>query len=264
MAAVQMDTTSLGVQQFLKFSVPMINSATRKHIGATLWQGLSEFDGVMRPDTGSPLLASAWWRHLSKRLFADDLGDKAYLEAADASMVWLPMIAALEGKSSTDWCDDIRTPARETCDQQVNAALLDATADLHARYGNASQWQWGTAHALQADHAALGKVPVLGGLTSSTVPLGGDSFTIVQLKNFFGREATPYRAAHGPGYRGIFDLSVPIANVMQSTGQSGIMGSELYKNLTTAWSKGDTLSLPVGAQGAGNVNDKRWVLKALR
>jgi acyl-homoserine lactone acylase PvdQ len=107
-------------------------------------------------------------------------------------------------------------------------------------------------------------VPVLGALTSSSLPLGGDSFTVVQLKNLFGREATPYRATHGPGYRGIFDMSVPIANLMQTTGQSGIMGSEHYKDFLAEWSKGRTMALPVGAPAAGSVNDKRWVLKAAK
>jgi penicillin G amidase len=256
-AAIQMDTTSMGVQHFLKLAVPLLADSPWK-------SKLAGFDGVMRPDTATPLVASALWRHLSKRLFEDDLGEKAYLEAADPSMTWLPMIAALEGKTTSDWCDDIRTPAKETCAQQVNAALADAIADLTARYGDESKWQWGKAHTLQADHPALGKVPVLGALTSSSMPLGGDSFTVVQLKNLFGREATPYRATHGPGYRGIFDMSVPIANVMQTTGQSGMMGSEHYKDFLAAWSKGGTMALPVGASAAGNVNDKRWVLKAAK
>ncbi len=256
-AAIQMDTTSLAVQAFLKLSVPLLTDSPWK-------TKLAGFDGVMRPDSATPLVASAWWRHLSKRLFEDDLGEKAYLEAADPSMVWLPMMVALEGKSTTDWCDDLRTTAKETCAQQVNAALVDALADLSTRYGDESQWQWGKAHSLQADHPALGKVPVLGGLSASSTPLGGDAFTVVQLKNLFGREATPYRATHGPGYRGIFDLSVPIANVMQTTGQSGVMGSEHYKDLLGAWVKGATLPLPVGAAGEANVNDKRWILKAAK
>ncbi len=256
-AAIQMDTTSMGVQHFLKFAVPLLTDSPWK-------SKLSRFDGVMRPDTATPLVASALWRHFSKRLFEDDLGEKAYLEAADPSMTWLPMLVALEGKASTDWCDDIRTPAKETCAQQVNAALADALADLTARYGDETKWQWGRAHSLQADHPALGKVPVLGALTSSTIPLGGDSFTVVQLKNLFGREATPYRATHGPGYRGIFDMSVPIANVMQTTGQSGAMGSAHYKDFISPWSKGETFPIPVGTVAGGNVNDKRWILKPLR
>jgi acyl-homoserine lactone acylase PvdQ len=99
-------------------------------------------------------------------------------------------------------------------------------------------------------------------LFSAGVPLGGDSFTVVQLKNQFGREATPYRATHGPGYRGIFDMSQPIAHVIQTTGQSGQFGSAHYKDLLSPWSKGVTLALPVGAGQGNDVNGKRWVLKA--
>jgi penicillin G amidase len=255
LSAIQTDTTSLGVKQFLSVAVPLL--------GESAWKvKLANFDSVMRADSATPLVASALWRHLSKRLFEDDLGAKAYLEAADASMQWLPMIAALEGKSNTDWCDDVRTPAKETCTQQLNAAMVDAITDLTARYGDESKWNWGRAHALQADHPSLGKLPLLGALTSSTIPLGGDSFTVMQLKNFFGRDATPYRSAHGPGYRGLFDMALPIANVIQTTGQSGQMGHPHYKDLVSPWANGATLPLPVGASRSSNVNDKRWVLKA--
>jgi penicillin amidase len=174
------------------------------------------------------------------------------------------MLAALEGKSKTDWCDDIRTAKKESCAEQVNGALADAIADLTARYGDASKWQWGSAHALQADHNPLGKVAPLTRFFSSSIPLGGDSFTVVQLKNQFGREATPYRATHGPGYRGIFDMSQPIAHVMQTTGQSGSLGSEHYKDFLKPWSKGETVAVPVGASNTGNTDSQRWVLKAAR
>jgi penicillin G amidase len=254
---IQTDIQSIGVLKFLAVAAPLItNDALRYE--------LANFDGDMRAEKSTPLLATALWRHLSKRLFEDDLGEKAYLEAADPSMVWLPMLAALEGKSKTDWCDDIRTPKKESCADQVNGALADAIADLTARYGDASKWQWGRAHALQADHNPLGKVASLTGFFSSSIPLGGDSFTVVQLKNQFGREATPYRATHGPGYRGIFDMSQPIAHVMQTTGQSGSLGSEHYKDFLKPWSKGKTIAVPVGASNTGNTSSQRWVLKAAR
>jgi penicillin G amidase len=256
-AAIQTDITSLGMQQFIKAIAPLLGDSPHKEWAVKL----RTFDGVMSADAATPLVATALWRHLSKRLFEDDLGEKAYLEAADPSMVWLPMIAALEGKSQTDWCDDKRTAAKETCAQQVNAALADAIADLTARYGNESNWRWGTAHALQADHNPLGKSP-LSRFFSTDIALGGDSFTVVQLKNQFGREATPYRATHGPGYRGIFELSQPIANVIVTTGQSGFWGNAHYNDFLLPWSKGETLPLPVGAQAADSVNMGRWVLKA--
>jgi penicillin G amidase len=258
--AIQTDITSVGMQQFLKAALPLLNDKAHQE-----WVSkLRNFDSVMHADSATPLLATALWRHLSKRLFEDDLGEKAYLEAADPSMVWLPMLAALEGKSKTDWCDDIRTAKKESCAEQVNGALADAIADLTARYGDASKWQWGRAHALQADHNPLGKVAPLTRFFSSSIPLGGDSFTVVQLKNQFGREATPYRATHGPGYRGIFDMSQPIAHVMQTTGQSGSLGSEHYKDFLKPWSKGETVAVPVGASNTGNTDSQRWVLKAAR
>ncbi len=260
-SAIQTDISSLGVQQFLKAALPLLDESA-------IWKNLlSQFDGVMRADSATPLVATALWRHLSKRLFEDDLGEKAYLEAADPSMVWLPMLAALEGKSKTDWCDDIRTAKKESCTEQVNGALTDAIADLAARYGDASKWQWGRAHALQADHNPLGKVAALARFFSSSIPLGGDSFTVVQLKNQFGREATPYRATHGPGYRGIFDMSQPIAHVIQTTGQNGSAGSEHYQDFLKPWSRGETVAVPVGTSKMNNtdsVSSQRWLLKATR
>ena len=254
-AALQTDTTSLGIKHFLKLAVPLLADSAWK-------SKLARFDGTMKPDSATPLLATAVWRHLSKRLFEDDLGEKAYLEAADPSMVWLPMLAALEGNSRTDWCDDIRTAKKESCADQVDAALAEAMADLTARYGSETQWHWGRAHALQADHNPMAKVPALNGLFSASVPLGGDAFTVVQLKHRFEREATPYRSTHGPGYRGIFDMSQPIAHVIQTTGQSGQVGSPHHKDLLAPWAKGDTLAVPVGAAQVTDVNAKRWVLKA--
>lgn len=254
-AQIQTDIKSLGIIAFLNSAVP--------HLKPSVWQSkLAQFDGVMVADSAVPLVASAWWRHLSQRLFVDDLGEVAYAEAADPSMVWLPMLAAMNGKSATDWCDDIRTPIKESCADQANAALTDALADLTLRYGDESRWHWGRAHSLFAEHNPLGKIPAVAKFFSVSMPLPGDAFTVFQLKNNLAKNEAPYRPLHGPGYRGFFDMSQPIAHVVQSTGQSGQLSSADYKNLAPSWSVGSTLALPIGPGAEPNVLNKRWLLKA--
>lgn len=47
-----------------------------------------------------------------------------------------PTLRALEGDTVHDWCDDVTTEARETCQQHLVAGLLAATSTLKAEYGD--------------------------------------------------------------------------------------------------------------------------------
>jgi penicillin G amidase len=92
---------------------------------------------------------------LMPRILGDELGDLApqlKLDPREASDPhagdhghhdnhYSVVVDALAGRSAHAWCDDVRTPAREGCKQQVLASLRKAAADLTASMGpDVSGW----------------------------------------------------------------------------------------------------------------------------
>ena len=95
------------------------------------------------PDRPEPLLFAAWYRELAAAIYADELG---------------PLFPAFRGlradfmrrvlEHSQIWCDDIATPAVETCAQQVTQGFQPGGGGARAgTYGpDWRQWRWGDAH----------------------------------------------------------------------------------------------------------------------
>jgi penicillin amidase len=135
------------------------------------------------------------------------------------------------------WCDDIRTPSRETCAEQVARALTLALADLEKRFGaDQTRWSWGVAHAAHSAHRPFSGIPVLGRLFDLRVPTGGDTYTVNVGRHTIRKESDPFANTHAASLRAIYDLAnLENSRFMHSTGQSGLVFSPLYGNFTQRW-----------------------------
>ena len=147
---------------------------------------------------------------------------------------------------AADWCGN-------DCMGLLDATLVDAAADLAARFGpDPVQWRWGAAHVVRFVHPLLDLVPLLRGWAGLTLAQGGDDTT---LDRGSPREAT-FQSLHGAEYRGVYDLAdLDRSLFMAAPGQSGHFLSPHFTDLAERWRDGKTISLgPEPAQAAETIH----------
>jgi penicillin G amidase len=221
---------------------------------------LSAWDGTMNRLKPEPLIYNSWMRELGTLIYADELGDlfKSY---QDSRSVFISNV--LTG-GQEHWCDDIKTSVKENCDSRISAALVKALADSRTRTGNddMTTWHWGELHYAHSDHNPLTHVGGLADLFDVSIPNGGDGFTVNVARHKISDEVHPWRQFHGPSLRAIYDLSnLDNSRWIHSTGESGNVFSEFYRNFAEIWRNVDYLpmtmdrsTIAAGAAGTLNLN----------
>ena len=208
------------------------------------------FDGVMAAEKSAPLIFSSFADQLAQAVFSDDLGparSRAVYGRRDFRQ-------ALENALAADsaWCDDITTPAKETCAGQSAAAFDKALDDLAKRYGDdLSKWNWGEAHQARSEHRPFGRVAALAKWFDVTSPTGGDTYTVnVGRLQLFNR-AAPFTNQHAASLRAIYDLAdLDNSRFIYQTGQSGNILSRHYRDMAGPWARIDYLPLTLSPKGA--------------
>lgn len=240
LASIQADVVSLATVRLL----PHLRKATSNHaLAAAAQQQLAGFDGTMAADKAAPLIFWAWARQLALAVFADEMGEQLWDRSNRAYR------DALEGvleRNDGWWCDDKKTPAAETCEQQSSAAFTRALDELQATQGaDPAAWQWGRAHQARSEHRPFSRVKSLSKWFELRSPVGGDTYTVNVSRVTLKPDATTgelYLDEHGPSLRALYDLADPAqSRFMHSTGQSGIVFSPLYRNFVERWTKVDYL-----------------------
>jgi penicillin amidase len=239
-AKIQADVLSLAMRELLP---KLLATRPRSEEARQVIALLSKWDGTIAADRAEPLIAWAWWRELARALYADELG-----EAFNAN--WQSRAVFTRGVLSGDadqarWCDDVRTPAVETCEEILAVSLEAALADLHKRYGgDAASWRWGAAHPALHEHRPFGRQPLLAKVFDIRVPSPGDSYTVDVGRNNLNDEAQPFANRHAPSLRAIYDLSdLEKSLYIHSGGQSGNIFSPHYAAFTEAWAKNEYIPM---------------------
>ena len=158
------------------------------------------------------------------------------------------------------WCDEVRTPGRETCEQLESRAFDVAAGDLEKRYGAAKGWRWGVAHFAASDHRPFGFFPVVKGLFNISPETAGDAHS-VNVGHFFIRdEARPFANRHSGSLRTLYDLAdLDRSRFMQSTGQSGNVLSPWYSNLAERWAKVEYIEIPTKREAIAGARTLRLI-----
>ncbi len=235
---IQADVLSLATQRLL----PVLGRAQSAHpLFDAAREQLQGFDGTMAADKAAPLIFYAWVRQLSDAVFADEVGD-AQWQAARRTRTFRDALEGVLERDDAWWCDDKTTPAAETCQQQVDAAMTRALDELQARHGSdVAAWRWGDAHVARSDHRPFSRVKPLARFFDLRVPVGGDTYTVNAARvNLFpdGSTGERYLNEHGPSLRALYDLGdLSKSRFMHSTGQSGIVFSPLYRSFVQPWAK---------------------------
>ncbi|MBC7804338.1 MAG: penicillin acylase family protein [Candidatus Parcubacteria bacterium] len=242
-ARIQADVLSPPMRELLpKFLAARPRSeAARKAI-----EQLGKWDGTMDAGRAEPLIAWAWWRELTRAIYADELGD-AFQQNWLARAVFLGNVLSGDAEHAR-WCDNVRTPAVETCEELLALSLESALADLTSRYGaDPSRWRWGAAHAARHEHRPLSRQPLLARLFDISVPSPGDAYTVNVGRHNLNDEAQPFANRHAASLRAIYDLADPEKSLyIHSGGQSGNVLSEHYRAFSAAWARNEYI--PMRAQ----------------
>jgi penicillin amidase len=242
-AGIQADLLSLLAQDLLPI---MLEAAPADPAAAAAMTKLKAWDRVMRPDAAEPLIFAAWYRELSRLIYADELGD---LFAG----FWhvRPQFMERILTHRPIWCDDVRTAPVETCAELATAALDAALLYLSRRFGDdPDAWRWGDAHPARMTHPVFGDQPFLEWLFDIEVASGGDSVT-VDVGHFDpGDQRRPFANTHAATYRAVYDLAnLDASRFVSATGQSGNPLSRHYRDLTALWAAGR--SVAIVRDGAG-------------
>jgi penicillin amidase len=242
-AAMQLDQLSLLAQDVLPI---MLGAEAQSPAAAAAMSELRAWDRVMRADIRAPLLFAAWYRELSRLIYADELGELF-------GRFWgvRPRFMERILKRRQVWCDDVTTLEVETCAALAARALELALADLTRRFGaDQAAWRWGKAHPARMEHAIFQGQPLLAWLFEIAPPSGGDGTTL-DVGHYVPRnERDPFASTHAPTFRGLYDLAdLARSRFIAITGQSGSPLSRHYRDLTALWSVGG--SVPI-AEGDGS------------
>jgi penicillin amidase len=237
---MQADVASAMARDFLPLLLAAPPAGERERAGRDL---LARWDGAMAGSRPEPLIFQAWYRELTRLVYADELGK-------DFESLWRPrplflfnVLSDRDGQSR--WCDDVTTPATENCPEMVGRALGRALADLDRRYGaDMGRWRWDEAHTAVSDHKPFSKIAVLRHLFEVRVPTPGDAYSVNVGRNDIRNEAAPFLNLHAASLRAIYDLGdLDNSLFIHSTGQSGNVLSPLYDNFAAPWANVEYLPM---------------------
>src|SRR5262249_35913816 len=148
-------------------------------------------------DSAAAAAYAAWYARLSD-MPQDELKDTP---AGNVRSRFL--INALAADS--EWCDDVRTPAKETCADFASSSLSRAAALLVEKLGeDPGRWTWDRLHRARFPHGVFDRVPILSRFFSLETGTGGDASTV--NVGAYRRDGS-FLMTDGPSYRQILDLS---------------------------------------------------------
>ena len=233
-AAIQADTFSLHADTLLPLllkNVPQPNASDEPAIAM-----LRGWTRDARGDSGAAALFQAWLLHLTPAIAGDELGPilTADYMGPDRSSFVARFLAKTLASPDSAWCDDVRTPVREMCQDAVVTALHAAVADLTRQLGgDMSRWRWDAVHRAVFPHQGLDSVSLLRPLLSRSMPHGGDWSTV----NVGAVVANhPYDQHSISGYRQIVDLSpANDSRFLDAVGESGHPLSRHYDDFLADW-----------------------------
>ena len=226
-AAIQSDTVSLSARELLPHLLSAVPDVR-----------LRAWDGDMDRHRPEPLIYMAWVREAMRAVFADELGP-----LFEDWWAYRPLVLRRALLDRSEWCDDTRTKAKETCKDRLKVAHRSAVAFLQERYG-AEPPPWGEAHRARFSHPVAGRIPLLRDLLNREIATSGGPTTVNRGGSRFRDARNPFLHAHGAGYRAIYDLEdLDSSRFIQAVGQSGNPFSPHYDDLVELWRDGNYISL---------------------
>lgn len=253
-AAWQLDTVSTAAAAL----APVLTRNTAEtEMTRTALALLRAWDHDMAADRPEPLIYSAWVDLLARRIAADETGD-AYPARWDHRERFLLRVFG----ESAAWCNDVDTPASETCPEMATAALEDAVAALSRGFGDdPADWRWADAHRATFENRFLGRIPLLKHLANLTIATPGGDHTLSRGQSAPGDDGM-FRHVHGAGFRAVYDLADLDRSLFSlAGGQSAHFLSPHYGDLLIDWRDGRYFRKPGRARDIDEPGDRVLTLK---
>lgn len=238
MIAIQGDILASGAGDILPL---LLNAKPRNARAVRVQEMMGRWNRFMLAERPEPLIYAAWLMELQRGIFLPRLGNDLFPDMGRPRIDVLRRILS----DRNDWCDNPGTPATETCDDVVAAALDRALDGIARRQGNAIEtWQWGSEHNLVYAHPLFDRIPLLRDIASVRYPAGGGSETLNRA-DFSYSGPRPFDAVHGVTFRGIYDFSdLDNSRFAVPLGQSGNMLSLYARNFLERWQKLSYIDIP--------------------
>ena len=251
MQIIQADQLSLAANVLLPHLQRSLQSSTHSS-AATAKAALQNFDGVMLAESAGPLIVAVWADELTRGVIGGKLGEAAF-KTMYGKRNFRSAIEGILARNDTDWC------GTEGCAVQSAKALDRALTRMQKDYGaDASQWSWGRAHTALSAHKPFGNVPLLARFFDVRTPTGGDAYTINVGQYWANEEKQPFANRHAASMRTLFDLAdLEKSQFIYQTGQSGLVFSSRYRDMSDAWAKVEYR--PLQMKPAGMVHELKLV-----
>ncbi len=242
--AVQQDVVSGMERELLPLLLARMTPQTDQH--RAILDMLKAWNGDMSRERPEPLIFALWMEKLKDRILSDDLGE-LYRKFGGAHPEVLRRILTTD----TAWCDDIRTPQTETCEQQVAGAFGDVMVWLDAhKITDATNIHWGDYHRASFGHLLFQNFPGITTLGSRVLASSGDDYTVNRGSFTPSTARVPFRHFHGASLRAVYDLAdLAHSQFALAGGQSGNMASPYYGDLLESWRDGNYFQAATAAQG---------------
>jgi penicillin amidase len=230
--AIQADTFSLHGQTLAPLLIAHAHPADP--LDRQALELLTTWDFDARGDSAAAAIFQAWFLRLAPALAGDELGPQVISGYRGRFSYITRFVTTTLTAGDSPWCDNIGTPARETCDEVVTSALHDAVVDLQRLLGpDLHRWRWDTIHRAVFPHQGLDSVGLLRPFLSRSLPNGSD-WSSVNVGSV--AVDTPYEQHAVAGYRQIVDLSqANDSRFLDAVGQSGHFLSPHYADSLPDW-----------------------------
>ena len=183
---------------------------------------------------------NAGWSNLLRLTFHDELRESLW---PDGGSRWFGVVEGLLRQPAASWWDDRDTDARETRDDILRQAMLDARDELTRRQAlDPDDWTWGTIHQLDLRESTLGDSgigPVEWLFNREDYRVGGGG-SIVDATSWDAAEG--YEVTSSPSMRMVVSLEdFDDSRWINLTGVSGHPFNQHYVDQTELWVAGKTL-----------------------
>lgn len=165
------------------------------------------WDGRSDTQSFGSALYHMWTHYLGKKTFYDDLGEVRYKSYNKVADFWNFFKNSIYDENFVFW-DDVKTTAKETRADIVNASFKKAIARLKERLGEDFQkWRWGDLHTVTFEHP-LGKVKPLDSIFNvGPFPAGGGYFQVDNMST--ARYEDSFNVKLGASVRRLIDFKEP-------------------------------------------------------
>ena len=242
-ASLQMDSLSTAARELMPLLLAAEPASAR---GKAVRERMRRWDLRMRRDSPEPLIYAAWLRQMMRAIAADELGPT--FEAYGRSRPGFVLSVLTRNRH---WCDDVATPARESCAGRISHALEMALDEIARMQGeDVDRWCWGSAHRAEFVHRVFAHLPLLGRIAQLGIETDGGNDTVNRGLTA-GNGPNPFAHTHGAGYRAVYDLSdLSLSRFVIATGQSGNPLSPHYADMLERWRDGGHVERAAGRDAA--------------